>query len=139
VFTESEILEKLRKIEALYAGAATEGEREAAGAARDRIQSRLRIAEGTEPAEEWRFAIENAWSRRLLISLARRYGLSPYRRRGQRRTSVMISAPPTFIQETLIPEFNECNAVLVQHLDELASKIIAEALAGDTREIEEWA
>ena len=42
VVGESTLKEKLRKIEALFAGAATPGERAAAGAAADRIRARLR-------------------------------------------------------------------------------------------------
>ena len=38
---EAKVLEKLRLIEALYAGAATEGEKDAAGRARHRILERL--------------------------------------------------------------------------------------------------
>ena len=40
---ERKLIEKLRRIEALYAGAATSGERVAAANARDRIRERLRI------------------------------------------------------------------------------------------------
>jgi hypothetical protein len=134
---EKELREKLRKIEALFAGAATPGERDAADAARDRIRARLREFEQAERPEEWRFALENQWSRRLFIALTRRYGLEPYRRRGQRRTSVMVSAPAGFVRGTLIPEFDELNAVLVAHLDALAAKIIEDALAMDSSEPEE--
>jgi hypothetical protein len=137
--TEREIREKLRKIEALFAGAATPGERDAAEAARERIQRRLREYERAERPEEWRFSLENPWSRKLFIALARRYGLSPYRRPGQRRTSVMVSAPRTFVEKTLIPEFDECNRVLVEHLDALAAEIIESALRSDTSDVEEAA
>jgi hypothetical protein len=41
---EAKLREKLSKIEALFAGAATEGERVAAGEARRRIQQRLQAA-----------------------------------------------------------------------------------------------
>lgn len=131
------VLEKLRKIEALFAGAATPGERSAAEAARERIRERLRTFERTEKAEEWRFSLDNQWSRKLFVALARRYGLKPYRRSGQRRTTVMISAPRGFVEETLIPEFRECNRVLLEHLDSLAAEIIERSLASDTSEAEE--
>ena len=42
---EDELRHKLRRIEALFAGATTEGERLAAAAAMDRIRRRLREAE----------------------------------------------------------------------------------------------
>jgi hypothetical protein len=38
---DQQLREKLRKIEALFAGAATEGERFAAGAAAERIRDKL--------------------------------------------------------------------------------------------------
>lgn len=131
------VLEKLRKIEALFAGAATPGERSAAEAARERIRERLRGFEQREKAEEWKFSLDNPWSRKLFVALARRYGLKPYRRSGQRRTTVMISAPRGFVEETLIPEFRECNQVLLEHLDALAAEIIERSLAADTSEAEE--
>lgn len=134
---EKELREKLRKIEALFAGAATPGERDAADAARDRIRSRLREFERTESPEEWRFALENPWSRRLFVALARRYGLQPYRRRGQRRTSIMVSAPRGFVRGTLIPEFDQLNSILVAHLETLAARIIEDVLATDSSEPEE--
>ena len=52
---DGELREKLRKIEALFAGAATPGERAAAGAAAERIRDRLREAGGTEQSVEMTF------------------------------------------------------------------------------------
>ena len=45
---EEQLREKLRKIEALFAGAATAGERMAAGAAAERIRERLKQTASTE-------------------------------------------------------------------------------------------
>jgi hypothetical protein len=45
---EARLIERLRLIEALFSGAATDGERVAAGAARDRIRSRLAAAAAQE-------------------------------------------------------------------------------------------
>ena len=47
---EQDLREKLRKIEALFAGAATAGEKAAAGAAAERIRARLGKAAGSEAA-----------------------------------------------------------------------------------------
>ena len=52
---ETKLREKLSLIEALFAGATTEGERMAAAEARRRIQQRLESAERIEPPEEFRF------------------------------------------------------------------------------------
>ena len=80
LMTPDEILrDKLRKIEALFAGAATPGEKAAAGAAAERIRQRLGQTAGKEKSIELKFSIPDIWSRQLFIALCRRYGLRPYR------------------------------------------------------------
>ena len=64
-FDEPRLLEKLRAIEALFAGATTDGERAAAAEARSRIQLRLRSLEVSDPPVEYRFALGDGWSRKL--------------------------------------------------------------------------
>ena len=76
---EAALISKLAKIEALFAGATTEGERAAAASARDRIVARLREVEKADPPIEFKFTLADAWSHRLLLALLRRYGLKPYR------------------------------------------------------------
>ena len=76
---ETQLREKLRKIEALFAGAGTEGERLAAGAALARLRERLASLRRSEPAVEMQFSLGDQWSRRLFLALCRRYGLDPYR------------------------------------------------------------
>ena len=49
---EQRLIEKLQRIEALFAGAATPGEREAAAAARERIRARLRDQQQSDPPVE---------------------------------------------------------------------------------------
>jgi hypothetical protein len=46
---EPRLIEKLQRIEALFAGATTPGERVAAGLARDRILTRLREPQRFDP------------------------------------------------------------------------------------------
>ena len=70
---EHTLREKLRKIEALFAGAATPGEKAAAGAAAERIRERLGKTSGTEKSVELKFSVPDVWSRQLFIALCRRY------------------------------------------------------------------
>ena len=56
---EQQLRHRLRKIEALFAGGATEGERLAAGAAAERIRHRLDQAVGKEEEIETKFAISD--------------------------------------------------------------------------------
>src|SRR5712691_3751447 len=101
------LLEKLRRIEALYAGAATDGERAAADGARKRIAAKLTEHEVADPPVEYRFTLNNPWSRKLLVALLRRYGIRPYRYPRQRYTTVMARVSRSFVADTLWPEFEE--------------------------------
>jgi len=139
VMDESKLREKLSRIEALFAGATTEGERIAAGEARRRIQLRLLNVEQAEPAVEYRFTLADAWSRKVFVALLRRYELKPYRYRGQRRTTVMVSAPKRFVNETLWPEYLQINTALRTYLDEVTDRIVADVIHDDSSEAAEVA
>lgn len=129
--TDRELLDKLRKIERLFAGAATDGERDAAADAMARIRRRLNETEKTEPAIEYKFNLTDGWSKRLFIALLRRYELKPYRYRRQRRTTVMVRVPRSFVDQTLWPEFLELSRVLEAYLDEVTRRVIAQAVHDD--------
>ena len=123
---EKLLREKLRKIEALFAGASTHGEREAAMAARDRILEKLRAFESIERPVEMRFTLADGWQVRLFLALCMRYGLKPYRRHGQRRTTVMLLVAPTFANDILWPEFSQLAEALSEYLEEATERIIRE-------------
>ncbi len=136
---EDELRDKLRKIEALFAGAKTAGERDAAGAAAERIRTRLGEVEARETAIEYRFAIHDPWSRKLFIALCRRYGLRPYREARMKRQSIMIKAPKSFVEATLYPEFQQLNAALTAYLLGITDRLIREEVHADTRDADEEA
>jgi len=136
---ERTLIDKLRRIEALFAGAATEGERIAAAEARHRIQLRLHEVARTDPPVEYRFTLADTWSRRVFLALLRRYELAPYRYRGQRHTTVMAKVSKRFVQETLWPEFQQIDAALRRYLDEVTEHVVAEVLHQDTSEAAEVA
>lgn len=129
---ENELLEKLRKIERLHAGAATAGEREAAADAIARIRRRLQEIATKEREIEYRFALADGWTRKLFIALLRRYGIRPYRYARQRRNTVMARVPRSFVNETLWPEFVELSQVLKTYLEDVTNRVIAEAIHRDT-------
>jgi tRNA nucleotidyltransferase (CCA-adding enzyme) len=83
--------------------------------------------------------LPDTWSRKLFLSLLRRYDLKPYRYRGQRRTTVMVKAPPPFVNETLWPEYQQLNGALRTYLEEVTDRVIAEVLQGDSSEAAEVA
>jgi hypothetical protein len=134
---EARLIEKLRKIEALFARAASAGERAAAESARDRIRQRLEQLEKSERAVEYRFSLPDAWSKSLFIALLRRYGIEPYRYSGQRRTTVMARVTRTFAEEVLWPEYEQLNATLRDHLESVTRRVIARAIHGDPADAQE--
>jgi hypothetical protein len=134
---EAALRDKLRKIEALFAGAATTGEKAAAGAAAERIRARLHEEEKREKPVEIRFSLSDPWSRQMFIALCRRYGLRPYRYRRMRRQSVIVRAPERFLNTVLWPEFQEINAALTEYLGEVTDKVIREAVYKETGDAEE--
>ena len=136
---EAALRDKLRKIEALFSGAGTAGEKAAAGAAAERIRARLRQEEKREKPVEMRFSLPDPWSRQMFIALCRRYGLRPYRYPRMRRPSVIVRAPETFLNTVLWPEFQEINAARAEYLAQVTDRVIREAVYKDTGDAEEVA
>ncbi|MFP5230937.1 MAG: hypothetical protein ACLGXA_25250 [Acidobacteriota bacterium] len=135
--SEHELREKLRKIAALFEGASTAGERDAAAAALDRVRAALHAAEKVERPVEMNFRLPDRWSRRLFLALCRRYGLRPYRYPRQRYSTVVVRAPESFINGTLWPEYLEISRALDEYLNEATERIIREEVFGDAEEAEE--
>jgi hypothetical protein len=136
---EALLRDKLRKIEALFAGAGTAGERLAAEAALERVRARLADFAHRDPPIEFKVTLADAWARQLFLALARRYGLSPYRYPRQRHTTVMLRVPRGFADQVLWPEFKELNQALRAYLNDVTLKVIREQVHADTSEAPELA
>jgi hypothetical protein len=135
--TESQLREKLRKIEALFAGAGTSGERLAAEAALERVRARLSELGRQDAPIEMQFSMSDQWSRHLFVALCRRYGLKPYRYHRQRRTTVMVRVPKGFVDLVLWPEFSDLDTALKAYLHEVTLRIIREDVFADTSDAQE--
>ena len=131
---ERALIDKLLAIEALHAGATTDGERVAAQLARQRILARMEGMEREEPPIEYRFSIVDPWARRLFVALLRRYELRPYRYRRQREQTVMVRVSERFVDETLWPEFTAIESTMRAHLDQVTQRVIAESIHDDCSE-----
>ena len=134
---EAGLREKLRKIEALFAGSTFSGEKGAAGAAAERIRAQLEQVEAREQPIEVQFSLADPWSRRLFVAMSRRYGLRVYRYRRMKRQTLVLKAPRSFVDRVLWPEFQQINAALSEYLAEVTERIIREEVFGDAGEAEE--
>ena len=133
---ETGLIDKLRLIEALFAGAATEGEKVAAERARKRILERLKLWEQEDPPVEYRFSMTDMWSRKVFVALLRRYGVRPYRYSRQRYTTVMARVSKGFVDETLWPEFQEISEALRTYLSEVTDRAVHQVIHQDNSEAE---
>jgi len=127
---EDRLKAKLSAIEALFAGATTTGERVAAERAQQRIVARLAALPRDHGEVEWQFSL-TPWSRRLLLALARRYGIKPYRYKRPRRTTLVIRASERFLKETFLPLYDQMCDSLYEHLDAVTERVVAEAIHAD--------
>jgi hypothetical protein len=133
---ETQLIERLRRIEALFAAPGSEGERLAAAEAKERMLRRLREAETADPPVEFKFTLADGWEKRLFMALCRRYDLKPFRYHRQRSTTVMVRVSKGFVNETLWPEFQALARTLTEHLNDVTSRVIAEVLHADAADAE---
>ena len=127
MFDEATLLDKLRKIEALHAGATSDGERIAAAFAADRIKERLAAWRAREPDIEMQYSLPDPWKRKLFVALCRRYGLKPYRQWRQRYSTVCVRAPEPFHKNTLWPQYRSLAEALSAHLEAITNRVISVA------------
>ncbi len=133
---EAKLIEKLRLIEALFSGATTAGEREAAARARERILERLEQFEKEDPPLEYRFSMGDMWSRKVFVALLRRYGIRPYRYKRQRHTTVMAKVSKRFVDDTLWPEFQEISDTLRTYLSDVTDRVVSQVIHQDSSDAE---
>ena len=133
----NQLLERLRRVEALHARTDVAGERDAAAHAMQAIRARLARYAQLDPPVEYKFSLQDNWSRRLFTALLRRYGLEPFRYRGQRYTTVMVRVSKSFVDETLWPEFVELDNLLNQYLSDVTERVIRDAIFEDSSEASE--
>ncbi len=134
---EDSLFETLRKLEALHAGTPFDGERDATKHAAERIRARIAELRGQEKDEELRYSLTDPWKRQLFLALCRRYGLKPFRRRGQRASSIQVCAPRAFQLKTLWPEYLALADGLHDHLAAVTERVIRAAIHQDVTEAPE--
>lgn len=123
--------DKLRKIEALFEGAKTAGEREAAELAKRRILERFQ-EELASRAIEFTIRLSDQWHKRLFVALCNKYNLRTYRYKNQKYTTTMVRVSQSFMDEVLWEEYKKFS----QHLNEFIA-MTTDNLISKIHEVEE--
>jgi hypothetical protein len=120
--TEMETIEALGRIERHFASWA--GDVRDNHAAGESIRTMLRDAKARESSVELRFSLSDPMTVKLFLAVCRRYGLKPYQRPGQHRTTVMLMVPPSFSQKILVPEFQKLSEALGLYFRDITERLI---------------
>lgn len=114
------LAKKIRKIEALIAGAKSEGERQAAELAKLRLKSKI-----PEQPIEYAVSLGSAWEKRLFVALCCKHNLQTYRYPRQKYTTARVRVTKSFIDQILWPEYKRYGALF----EELANGIIQDLIS----------
>lgn len=116
---------KIKKIEALIAGAKSDGGRQAAALARNRILERVQEEKATQPIE-YTVPLGNPWKKKLFVALCNKHNLRTYRYKRQKYTTTMLRACPTFVDNVLWPEFKKYSTLLEELVQEIIDDLISQ-------------
>jgi hypothetical protein len=128
--SEKLLREKLRKIEAVLARPGTQGERQAAEEARDRVRTKLAELQPDAPSAEFQISVPDLYSCALFFWLCRKYRVNLYRYPRQRQTTIVFRTSAR-IHGMLSLEFAELEAELLARLKKVANKFILERVSAN--------
>jgi len=119
------LLDRIRKIEALISGASTDGEKNAAKTAKERILKKYPELEIHRNPVEYRLSTNSEWDKKLLLAICRKYGVKPYRYHRQKYTTVMVNINEEFLTKVLWKEYQEYSELLNGLVEEITNDLIS--------------
>jgi hypothetical protein len=114
------LFDKLIKIQALVERASSEGERQAATLAMERLLKR----QEQQPIE-FRITVPSIWQKKLFVALCHKYKLKTYRYNRQKYTTTMVRISTALMDELLWPEYKKYSAMLQELIEEVFDSVIA--------------
>lgn len=115
-----DIADKICKIEALIAGAMSNGERQAAEFAKQRLQEKI-----TAQPIEYYVRLHSRWEKKLFIAICSKHGLKTYRYMRQKHTTTMVRVAKPFMDLVLWPEYNKYESILSKLIKEISTDLIS--------------
>lgn len=116
-----DIADKIRKIEALIAGAKSDGERQAAEFAKQRLQEKI-----TAQPLEYTVRLHSSWKKKLFVAICSKHGLGTYRYMRQKYTTAMVRVSKPFMDLVLWPEYNKYAGILDRLTEEILTDLISQ-------------
>ena len=115
-----DITDKIRKIEALIAGAKSDGERQAAEFAKQRLQEKI-----TAQPKEYAVRLHSHWEKKLFVAICSKHGLRTYRYMRQKYTTAMVRVSKPCMDLILLPEYNKYASILHKLIEEISTDLIS--------------
>ncbi|MDE0306912.1 MAG: hypothetical protein OXI87_18830 [Albidovulum sp.] len=129
---EDRLKSKLDKLEALFRGTGSLGERAAAEAAMYRLHGRLGDSEKDyEPEIELKISLSDSWSVRLFVAICRKHGARPFRYARQRRTTIMVRVREREFDRVVWSEFEILQRELSRYFEDVTDDLIKRAMGSD--------
>jgi hypothetical protein len=123
------LIDKIQKIQALIDRASSEGERQAAELAKQRLHDRIK-----ENPIEYRVTSHSTWEKKLFGAVCKKHGFNPYRYSGQKYTTTMVRISKSVMDNVLWPEYTKYTALLRGMVDEIANDLVDRIYADDKEE-----
>ncbi len=127
-------LDKLAKIEALIERASSEGEKQAAQLAKERVLNKISLHQSNQPIE-YRVSLSSPWEKRLFVALCRKHGFQTYRYPKQKYTTARLKISKNLMEEVLWPEYQRYCNMLQELIEEIMKDVIAKIHQSDEEEM----
>jgi hypothetical protein len=116
-------LEKLAKIEALIQRASSEGERQAAQLAKERVL--VKISENhANRAVEYKIPLNSPWEKRLFVALCSKHGFKTYRYHRQKYTTANLRISKYMMEDVVWPEYLRYSKILNELIGDIMQDLI---------------
>lgn len=123
------LFDKIEKIQALIDRASSEGERQAAEFAKQRLCERIK-----ENPIEYTVTSHSTWEKKLFDAICKKNGFNPYRYSRQKYTTTMVRVSKSAMDNVLWPEYSKYTDLLQELVDEIANDLIDRIYTGDKKE-----
>jgi len=132
------ILERIKKVEALISWAKSDWEKNAAMAAKERIFKKYPELDIKNNIVEYTIKTQDSWHKKLFVAICRKYNIKPYRYYRQKYTTVMIKINEVFLHEILWKEYLEYSEILEELISWITDEVINKIHKEENEEIIKW-